>query len=68
MSVNMFNYRELLEAALNDPTPDNLNALGEWYEKYGEQYREGKCYIIDEDHRLYRIYNRTMDIIGYELQ
>lgn len=68
MSVNLLNYDELVEAALNYPTWENLNALGEWYEKYGEQYREGKCFIIDENHRLYRIYNRTMDIVGYELQ
>lgn len=64
-----WDYQELLENALHDPTPDNLNALGVWYEKYGETYRGGDEFAIDDDNRLCRIWDADHEnIVGYELR
>ena len=69
MSVTYYSYQELAEAALYDPTPDNLNALGEWFERYGSTFWNGEFFIIDEDHRLFRIWDDDHEnIIGYELR
>ena len=69
MTITCFNGQELLAEALNDPAPDNLNALGEWFERYGSTFWNGEFFMIDEDHRLFRIWDDDHEnIIGYELR
>ena len=69
MTVNYYSYQELAEAALNDPTPDNLNALGEWFERYGYTAWNGEYFTVSEDLRLYRVWDDDHEnIIGYELR
>ena len=69
MTITCFNGQELLAEALNDATPDNLNALGEWFERYGYTAWNGEYFTVSEDIRLYRIWDDDHEgIIGYELR
>ena len=45
--MNRYSYSELLEAVKANETPDNVNALGEWFERYGDQFWNGEYYDAD---------------------
>ncbi len=67
--ITYYSYQELEEAALRDPTPENLNALGEWFERYGHTFWNGEFFSVDEDNRLYRVWDEDIEnVIGYELR
>lgn len=65
------NYEELKNAALApDATQDDINALGEWFERYGDRYWNGEYFDVNGEH-LYRIYSYDeecdqYDVVGYE--
>lgn len=74
--MTTYDYEELKNKALTtDATQDDINALGEWFELYGDRYWNGEYYSVDNN-RLYPIYQRIDDdeleeqyeIVGYELK
>lgn len=59
----MSTYNELKEKALAfNATQEDINALGEWFERYGMSYWNGECFRVDADHNLYPIHKE----IGYD--
>jgi len=69
--VSYYNYKDLRTAA-ESGNPDDLNALGEWFERFGMDYWNGECFNADNGVGLYRIYKEVaedeFEIIGYELR
>lgn len=54
INVNEYNYSELEAAATKfGATQEEINALGEWFEDYGQRYWNGECYEVDEKRDLY---------------
>lgn len=46
-------YQELEKAALSaDATQEDINALGKWFELYGESYWNGEFYDVDGAHQI----------------
>lgn len=71
--VGEYNYEELAERALRfDATQEDINALAEWFERYGDRYWNGERYEIDATRSLYPIYEETApdewEIVGYEIR
>lgn len=61
-----YKFQELYEKALaSDATQEDINALGEWFNRYGEHEWNGECYHIDASHGLYPIY-KEVDYDDYE--
>lgn len=48
-------YRDLEAAALHIGRDKDLEALGEWFERFGSPFWNGECYKIDSTHDLYPI-------------
>lgn len=71
ISMNRYSYSELLEAVKANETPDNVNALGEWFERYGDQFWNGEYYDAD-GLRLFPVYVEAdedqFEIVGYEVR
>lgn len=71
ISMNRYSYSELLEAVKANETPDNVNALGEWFEQYGDQFWNGEYYDAD-GLRLFPVYVEAdedqFEIVGYEVR
>lgn len=69
--MNRYSYSELLEAVKANETPDNVNALGEWFEQYGDQFWNGEYYDAD-GLRLFPVYAEVseyqFEITGYEVR
>lgn len=70
--VNEHNYTELEAAATRyGATQEEINALGEWFSKFGQGYWNGECYCVDEmkDIHLYPMHRQIdedeYEIIGY---
>ncbi len=68
----MYDYNELKNNALNpNATQDDINALGEWFEQYGDEFWNGEYFEIDSEHRLYPQYREIdedeFEICGYEI-
>lgn len=46
-------YQELEHKALStDATQEDINALGKWFELYGDSYWNGEFYDVDGRHQL----------------
>lgn len=71
ISMNRYSYSELLEAVKANATPDNVDALGEWFEQYGDQFWNGEYYDAD-GLRLFPVYAEVsedqFEITGYEVR
>lgn len=74
--MSRYDFTELATRAINDETPENLRALAEWCESYGNCWN-GECWDVslpDEPtgtRSLYPVYEEQADeifIIGYELR
>ena len=74
--MNRYDYKELRERAVNGGA-DDVNALGEWFEKYGEMYWNGEYYDADDGYRLFPIFETHFDedgdldfveTVGYEFK
>ena len=68
-----YDYEELKNKALStDATQDDINALGEWFEQYGDRYWNGEYFSVENGIRLYRIEKEVdedeFEITGYELK
>lgn len=47
--MNEYAYEELVAAATkSDATQEEINALGEWFERYGMCYWNGTCWVVDK--------------------
>ena len=69
--MNRYSYSELLEAVKAKATPDNVNALGAWFEQYGDQFWNGEYYDAD-GLRLFPVYVEVsedqFEITAYEVR
>lgn len=69
--MNRYSYSELLEAVKSNETPDNVYALGAWFEQYGDQFWNGEYYDAD-GLRLFPVYVEVsedqFEITGYEVR
>lgn len=69
----MYNYEELKNKALSpSATKEDINALGEWFEQYGDSFWNGEYYEIDSNNRLYPQYREIdedeFEITGFEIK
>lgn len=65
-----YNYKELAEKALAfNATQEDINALGEWFDRHGRSFWNGECFHVDADHDLYPIHKEVgydeYDVVGY---
>ena len=74
--LTRYDFEELKQKALNGGAKE-INALGEWFERYGVQCFNGEFYDVDNKYRLYPLYEMELDengeilqgeAIGYELR
>lgn len=71
--MNEYRYEELREAATKNPTDENLAALGEWLQQYGDDSWNGEEWDIDEGRLLRPVYGQEPDeygsvpLVGYDL-
>lgn len=72
MSINYYSYEELRAAATAPgATQDDINALGEWFSRYGSSYWNGEFYDADGFQvvqQYQQIGEDEFEIIGYELR
>lgn len=72
--ISYYEYKDLLVAVEENETPEALEALGEWFQRYGNMYWNGECWDIDGNRGLYPIYKlvdeecEDWEIIGYEIR
>jgi hypothetical protein len=62
--MNEYRYEELREAATKNPTGENLAALGEWLQQYGNDCWNGEEWDIDEGRLLRPVYGQEPDEYG----
>lgn len=66
-----YDYEELRARALSGKQED-VDALGEWFSKYGDRYWNVEYYDADDGFRLYPIYEEVdedeFELRGYELR
>lgn len=72
MYIGKYNYDELRKEAINNPTAENINNLGEWFNMYGADFWNGECYDAD-GYEIRPVYkwddeSDTGEIIGYEMR
>lgn len=71
--MNEYQYTELREAAISNPTKETLAALGEWLQSYGDAYWNGESWDIDNGSRLRPVYGDEPDefdefpLLGFEM-
>lgn len=58
--ANYYEYEELRAKALNGNQED-VNALGEWFEQYGDCYWNGEYYNADDGMRLFPVYEEMAE-------
>lgn len=76
--MGYYDYEELKEKALQpQASPNDINALGEWFGQHGTQYWNGEFFDVDNQHRLFPVLDEhydedgeliDADIIGYEFR
>ena len=72
--MNRYSYEELRAAATADgATEQDVNALGEWFERYGQTCWNGEYYDADDGLRLFPVVawddeEDQGEIVGYEFR
>lgn len=71
--MSRYDYEELRDKALSTTaTQEDVNALGKWFEHYGNDYWNGEYWEIDSNNSLYPIYREVsedeFEIVGYEIK
>ena len=72
--MSYYDYKELREKALSpDATQADVDALGEWFSRFGERYWNGEFYDADDGREIRPVYkwDEELDqgeIVGYELR
>ena len=59
--MNEYRYEELREVAIKNPTDENLAALGEWLQQYGDRCWNGEDWDINGGRRLRPVYGQEPD-------
>ena len=71
MTINYYAYEDLKAAVIADASEENVNALGEWFSSYGNDYWNGEYYDAD-DFRLYPVYTEVnedeLELTDYEIR
>ena len=71
MDLYYYRYKELREAAINNPTKENLERLADWLFHYGDCGWNGEEYDIDDGYYLRPIYKQVdedeWEVVDYEL-
>ena len=73
-NINYYSYKELRAAATAPgATQADINALGEWFNRYGDRYWNGEYYDAENDLKLYPVIEWDAEIeqgtvTGYELR
>lgn len=68
IEVNEHDYTSLKSLTLaNQNCKKYINALGRWFERYGERYWNGSEYTIDKENSLRPRYDDDGEIEGWEL-
>ena len=70
--MTRYDYQELREKAINNPTFDNLKNLADWLSNYDMNSWNGEFWDIDDGQRLYPVYgdedeNGCFPIVNYEI-
>ena len=70
--MTRYDYQELREKAINNPTFDNLKNLADWLSNYDTNSWNGEFWDIDDGQRLYHVYgdedeNGCFPIVNYEI-
>ena len=70
--MTRYDYQELREKAIENPTFENLEALADWLSNYDMNSWNGEFWDIDDGQRLYPIYgdedeNGYFPIVNYEI-
>lgn len=70
--VNYYSYKTLIAKCRKNASKANVNALGEWFDRYGQTYWNGEYYSCGLGN-LYPIYeedieNEQLKVVGYELR
>ena len=70
--MTRYDYQELREKAIENPTFENLEALADWLRNYDGNSWNGEFWDIDDGQRLYPIYgdedeNGCFPIVNYEI-
>ena len=73
MYIGRYNYDELRKAAIENPTEENLAALGKWFELYGMDFWNGQYFDAD-GYELWPVYAEAeedavqLEQVGWELR
>lgn len=69
--MNYYSYQELKAAVMANPAAENVNALGEWFSNYGNDYWNGEYYDAD-DFAVWPMYKEVeedeFEFTGYEIR
>lgn len=73
MNINYYSYDELSKKALAaNALQEDINNLGEWFERFGSDYWNGEYFEIDKNNRLFPIQQEVeediWETIGYEIR
>lgn len=65
MYNNYYDYQELKEKATGpNAKQSDINALGEWFDRYGAEYWNGESYTVDSSNNLYPLQEAILDENG----
>ena len=70
--MTRYDYHELREKAINNPTFENLEILADWLRNYDMDSWNGEFWDLDDGQRLYPVYgdedeNGNFPIVDYEI-
>lgn len=71
--MSYYDYCALEKAALEKETPENISALAEWFECFGDDFWNGECWTINNEKSLYPVYQHDeksdqFELIRYEIR
>lgn len=70
---NEYQYEALYQAAIKNPTQENLTELAEWFERYDMRDWNGEGWVMDKTRLLKPIWSEDLDeydnyqLLGYEI-
>lgn len=70
MDLEYYRYKEIKDAAINNPTYENLERLANWLDRYDNCWN-GEEWNIDNEYHLKPIYKQMdedeWEVVDYEL-
>ena len=72
MSIGRYDYEDLVSKALSaKATQEDINALGEWFDRFGSEYWNGEYYEIDSNHNIFPVIQMVeedvFETVGWEI-